>query len=205
MVNGTMMEGATTETTPIATTQARPSLLPHTGTLRLPNRALPVPGDAAPATAPTATSPDPAEAAAAKAARMQREREEQQSAVLRRRQELDETLAVLCDRWPSLFTAPVPLAIGIERKIQQFLGDARISKMRLRRALHCWTRRTGYLAAIAEGRCRQDLDGSDAGEPEEAHRAYARELIAERLAKRVSHRQQRKLQPMLFEASEDTA
>jgi len=188
-----MTEGAITKMTPTATTQACPSLLPRTGTLRLPNRARPVPGYAAPATAPTAASPDPAEAAAAKAARMQREREEQQATLLHHRQELDETLAVLCDRWPSLFTAPVPLAIGIERKIQQFLGDARLPKARLRYALHCWTRRTGYLAAIAEGRCRQDLDGSDAGEPEEAHRAYARELIAERLAKRVSHRQQRKL------------
>jgi hypothetical protein len=184
-----MTKGTTTKATATATTEARPSLPLRTGTLRLPNRARPSPADAAPAVAPTAASLDPAEAAAGKAAKVQREREEQQAAVLRRRRELDETLAVLRDRWPSLFTAPVPLAIGIERKIQQFLGDARLSKARLRRVLHCWTRRTGYLAVIAEGRCRQDLDGSDAGEPEEAHRAYARELIAERLAKRASHRQ----------------
>lgn len=189
MADGTMTEGATTKTAPTAATQTRPSLLPRTGTLRLPSYAQPVPEDAAPATASLTASPNSAEAVAAKAVWMQREREEQQAAVLRRRRELDETLAVLRDRWPSLFTAPVPLAIGIERKIQQFLGDARLSKARLRRVLHCWTRRTGYLAVIAEGRCRQDLDGSDAGEPEEAHRAYARELIAERLAKRASHRQ----------------
>lgn len=136
---------------------------------------------------------------------MQREREEQQAAVLRRRQELDETLAMLRDRWPALFTAPVPLAIGIERKIQQSLGDTRLPKVRLRRALHCWTHRTGYLAVVAEGRCRQDLDGSDAGEPEEAHRTYARELVAERRAKRVSHRQKREPQPVSPDVSEDAA
>jgi len=95
---------------------------------------------------------------------------------------------MLRDRWPALFTDPVPLATGIERKIQQSLGEARLPGVRLRRALHCWTRRTGYLVAIAEGRRRQDLDGSDVGEPKEAHRAYARDLIAERTIKHSSHR-----------------
>ena len=153
-----------------------------------------------PATAPTAVPSDPA-----KPAQARREQEEQQAAVLRRRQELDETLAALRDRWPALFTAPVPLAIGIERKIQQALGEARFSKLRLRRALHCWTRRTGYLAAIAEGRRRQDLDGSDAGEPEEAHRVHAREMVAERRAKCPPRRQQSGPQPMSSELSGSTA
>lgn len=189
------MEGTAMRTTPPATVEAHPSLPPRTGTLRLPNRARPAPvgagaappADAAPAAAPTAAPFDPAKAAC-KPTQAQREQGEQQAAVLRRRQELDETLAALRDRWPALFTAPVPLAIGIERKIQQALGEARFPKVRLRRALHCWTRRTGYLAAIAEGRRRQDLDGADAGESEETHRAHARELVAERMAKRPLHR-----------------
>lgn len=190
IVDGMMTERATAEATATATAEARPSLPPRTGTLRLPDRARTVPANAALATAPAAASPIPTEAAAGKATQMQREREEHQAAVLRRRQELDGTLAALRDRWPALFTAPVPLAIGIERKIQQTLGEARFPKVRLRRALHCWTHRTGYLVAIAEGRRRQDLDGSDAGKPEEAHCAYARELVAERLAKRPPRHQQ---------------
>ena len=174
-------------------------------TLRLPSHTQPAPANPVPAVAPPAALPDLAEIASAKAARVQREREVQQAAVLRRRQELDETLAMLRERWPALFAAPVPLAIGIERKIQHSLGEARLPKMRLRRALHCWTRRTGYLYAIAEGRHRQDLDGSDAGEPDEGHRVYARELIAERLAKYASHRQQRGPKPALPVASEGVA
>lgn len=189
----------------------------RTGTLRLPNRARPAPAtketgagvatpsDAASAAAPTAVSPDPGKTAACKPVQAQREHGEQQAAVLRRRQELDETLAVLRGHWPALFTAPVPLAIGIERRIQQALGEARFPKMRLRRALHCWTRRTGYLAALTEGQHRQDLDGADAGEPEEVHRAYARELIAERQAKRLSHRQQHRPQPVPSESSKGAA
>lgn len=196
----------TMTTTVPATPGTRPSLSLHTGTLRLPNRVPPAPAatetDAVPppatasAAAPIAVPSDPV-----KPVQARREQEEQQAAVLRRRQELDETLAALRDRWPALFTAPVPLAIGIERKIQQALGEDRFSKLRLRRALHCWTRRTGYLVTIAEGRRRRDLDGSDAGEPEEAHRAHAREMVAERRAKCPPHQQQSGPQPMPFKPS----
>ena len=39
-------------------------------------------------------------------------------------------------RWPEVFGAPVPLAIGIAREIRQSLGEMPISKMRLSQALH---------------------------------------------------------------------
>ncbi len=210
-----MTEETAIKTIATATTEVRPSLPPCTGTLRLPNRARPAPAtmkasaatpaDVASIATPTAVSPDPGKAAVCKPVQAQREHGEQQAAVLRRRQELDETLATLRGHWPALFTAPVPLAIGIERRIQQALGEARLPKVRLRRALHCWTRRTGYLAAIAEGRRRQALDGADAGEPEEVHRVYARELIAERQAKGLSYRQQHRPQLVPSESIECAA
>ena len=140
------------------------------GTLRLPAQ----PREQAPA------PPDPAEAAARKQANVQREREEHKAAVVRRRQQMRDTLASLRARWPALFTAPVPLAAGIAREIRQRLGEARVPAMQLGRALHRWTHAPGYLEAVVAGQRRRHLDGTDAGEPDEAQRQHAREVIAQR-------------------------
>ena len=68
--------------------------------------------------------PDPTEMAARKAANAQREREAHEVAVIRRREQRREVLALLCARWPKVLSAPVPLAIGIEHEIRAGLGEA---------------------------------------------------------------------------------
>ena len=88
----------------------------------------------APSAAPVL--PDPAEVAARKAANVQREREAHEAAVIRRREQTREILALLRVRWPELFSAPAPLAVGIEREIRESLGEARVPSARLGRALH---------------------------------------------------------------------
>jgi sRNA-binding protein len=106
--------------------------------------------------------------------------------VIRRREQTREVLALLRAHWPALFAAPVPLATGIEREIRAGLGETRVPSMRLGRALHYWMHGPGYLAAIAAGRRRLHLDGTDAGEPDEAQRQHAREIIAQRAARRAA-------------------
>ncbi len=153
------------------------------GTLRLPAR----PRDqvpASPALGDAPALPDPAEVAARKQANLQREREEHKAAVVRRRQQTRDILALLRARWPELFAAPVPLATGITREIRDGLGETWVPTAQLSRALHYWTHAPGYLAAIAAGQRRRHLDGTDAGEPDEAQQQHAREIIAQRAARR---------------------
>jgi ProQ/FINO family len=165
-----------------------------------PNSAQGAPTPAAAATASTPVAPDPVppdptlveadEAAARKAANLRREREAHAAALVRRRQQTREVLALLRARWPALFTTPVPLAVGIEREIRAGLGEvARVPAMRLGRALHYWTHAPGYLEAVAAGQRRRHLDGTDAGEPDEAQRRYAREVIAQRTARHAARGQ----------------
>ena len=146
------------------------------GTLRLRPREQAQAPPAAPA------RPDPAEVAARKAANVQREREAHEAAVLRHREQRREVLALLRARWPAVFSATVPLAVGIQHEIREGLAEAGVPSLRLRRALQYWTQGTGYLAAVAAGRRRRHLDGTDAGEPDEAHREHARETLAQRAA-----------------------
>ena len=134
----------------------------------------------APPTAPA--RPDPAEIAARKIANVQRERETHEAALVRRREQTREVLTLLRARWPEVFRVPVPLAVGIRREIRESLGDARIPAAHLDRALHHWTHGPLYLAAVAAGQQRRHLDGTDAGEPDEAQREHARETLVQRAA-----------------------
>ena len=150
------------------------------GTLRLRPREQAQAPSAAPA------RPDPAEIAARKVANVQREREAHEAALVRRREQRREVMALLCARWPEVFRVPVPLAVGIKREIREGLGEARIPAAHLDRALHHWTHGPVYLAAVAAGQRRRHLDGTDAGEPDEAQREHARETLAQRAARRRS-------------------
>ena len=102
--------------------------------------------------------------------------------MLRHREQRREVLALLRARWPEVFSAPVPLALGIQHEIKASLEEAGVPSLRLRRALQHWTQGTGYLAAVAAGQRRRHLDGTDAGEPDEAHREHARAILAQRAA-----------------------
>ena len=150
------------------------------GTLRLRSREQAQAPPAAPARL------DPAEVAARKAANVQREREAHEAAVVRRREQTREILALLRARWPAVFSAPVPLAVGIEREIREGLREERVPSARLGRALHYWTHGPRYLAAVAAGQRRRHLDGTDAGEPDEAQRDHARETFAQRAGQRTT-------------------
>ena len=162
------------------------------GTLRLPSRPqtpLPASPDAGPGTTPAAKSasalPDPAEIAARKQANVQREREQQRAAVFRRHQQTRDILALLRARWPALFTTPVPLATGIARAIRAELGHVEVPTARLSRALYYWTNAPGYLTAVAAGEMRRNLDGTEAGAPDEAQRQFATEIMEQRTARQV--------------------
>lgn len=164
------------------------------GTLRLPSRPqtqLPasLPAGAGAGTTPAAKSasalPDPAEIAARKQANVQREREQQRAAVFRRHQQTRDILALLRARWPALFTTPVPLATGIARAIRVELGYVEVPTAGLGRALHYWTNAPGYLAAVAAGEARRNLEGTEAGAPDEAQRRFATEIMEQRAARQA--------------------
>jgi sRNA-binding protein len=63
---------------------------------------------------------------------------------------------------------PLPLAIGVNKPLAEALG-----KLRAKRLLEWWTRHPAYKAAVAAGGKRYHLDGAEAGEVSEEHRAVA--------------------------------
>ena len=65
-----------------------------------------------------------------------------------------------------------PLAVGIRQAIIELAGDA-VDSAQLGRFLSWWTQQSDYLDAIAHGEPRRNLDGSPAGEPDEAQRRQA--------------------------------
>jgi len=138
-----------------------------------------------PAAKSASTLPDPAEIAARKQANMQHEREQQRAAVFRRQQQTRDILALLRARWPALFTTPVPLATGIARAIRAEVGYVEVPTAGLGRALHYWTNAPGYLTAVAAGGVRRNLDGTEAGAPDEAQRRFAVETMKQRAAQQA--------------------
>lgn len=168
------------------------------GTLRLsprPRDRAPAPPAAAPKVipatpkpakaAPKAAAPDPAEIAARKRANVERERQTHEAAVVRHREQTREILALLRARWPELFGVHTPLATGIARAIQTELGEARLPAQALSRALHWWTQAPSYLVAVAAGRVRRNLDGTEAGVPDEAQREAAAEALRQHALRRA--------------------
>ncbi|MCF7992242.1 MAG: ProQ/FinO family protein [Thiohalocapsa sp.] len=84
--------------------------------------------------------------------------------------------------YPVLFAEPKPLAIGVGRELARLRPEG-VSHTGIRRALRAWTRRTGYLRALAaDGSRRIGLDGADAGPVSDGDRQHAREALAERAA-----------------------
>ena len=136
--------------------------------------------------APKAAAPDPAEIAARKAANVERERQAHEAAVLRHREQTREILTLLRARWPDLFGVHTPLATGIARAIQTELGEARLPAQALSRALHWWTQAPSYLVVVAAGRMRRNLDGTEAGVPDEVQREAAAEALRQHALRRAA-------------------
>jgi sRNA-binding protein len=74
---------------------------------------------------------------------------------------------------------PPPLAIGIDAALVALLAgefDASV----ISRFLRDWVRRPVYLAAVARGDVRRDLDGCPAGTPADSARTFAAILLGRR-------------------------
>jgi sRNA-binding protein len=96
---------------------------------------------------------------------------------------------VLRERWPLAFCEPRrPFAIGIAKELRALLGDA-ASKATLNMAVHHWTWRPDYLAAVMRGERRVNLDGSPATEPDERARQVAAQWLEEIEARQSLHRE----------------
>jgi hypothetical protein len=114
-----------------------------------------------------------------------RDREQSRAAQELRRERSDALLLVLHTRWPALFTAPVPLAIGIDRQLRDTLrqeagaaGTAAPPWSVIKGAIAWWTRQNGYREALATASHRVSLDGQPAGEITDRDRQHARERLA---------------------------
>jgi sRNA-binding protein len=84
----------------------------------------------------------------------------------------------LIKRWPDVFsTPPRPLAIGIHHAIRAATNNP---PQTIALALHDWTTRTSYRAALVAGGPRYDLDGMAVGEVSAEQRATAAVLLAKR-------------------------
>lgn len=59
-------------------------------------------------------------------------------------------------------------------------------------SLHTWTMQSAYLRALARGEARRNLDGSEAGFPDESARQHARKLLDERAARQAEKERLRK-------------
>jgi len=101
-----------------------------------------------------------------------------------RRARVDALLAELRERFPDAFPADLsrvrPLAMGVRATLEA-AGIA--GRTPLHRGLWLWTRTPAYLTALAEGRPRVNLDGSDAGAVAPEHQAQAAERLEKLRAK----------------------
>lgn len=151
-------------------------------TLRLPaKKAPPAAPEPPPAPAPAAAAPPertPEEKAERAHAQAERERREQIEARRRQGRFLHEGMAALRERWPELFTTPVPLAVGVGPQIREALPGMPYAQFRM--VLRQWTQGTAYLLAVATGVERRNLDGSPAGLPAEDQQAFAQEALRKR-------------------------
>jgi sRNA-binding protein len=83
-------------------------------------------------------------------------------------------------RWPDLFKKPTPLAIGIASQIRAQLKTGpglEIGTRDIHVVLHCWTTRRAYYEAVERGDPRRNLDGTEAGPPDDISRELARAAL----------------------------
>jgi len=104
--------------------------------------------------------------------------------------------AILTDwrkEWPAVFTKPVPLAVGISGQIKAAAraNDKTYDRKALGMSIHLWTMQSAYLRALARGEMRRNLDGSEAGVPDEAAQQEAQKLLDER-AERQAEKERKK-------------
>jgi sRNA-binding protein len=90
----------------------------------------------------------------------------------------DHLLELLKAVTPEVFRIPpVPLAVGIRRQVLDLAGDE-VPWNDIAAVLRRWASRYDYIAAIAAGGQRFNLDGSHAGEVTPEHQQFARAQLA---------------------------
>jgi sRNA-binding protein len=114
--------------------------------------------------------------------------------------------AILADwrkRWPAAFTKPVPLAAGFSGRIKAALRaeGTDLPQKSIGVTIHQWTHQGAYLYAVMRGEMRRDLDGSEAGVPDEEARQQAKQVLAERAARRAERERQRQAEQQAAEAT----
>lgn len=82
------------------------------------------------------------------------------------------TLGVLRERFPAVFSSPVPLAIGTRETLYAACPD--LSKTNIRRALKKWCRKRQYQQGLADGVARVDIHGNPAGVVSSEEREHAK-------------------------------
>ncbi len=94
-------------------------------------------------------------------------------------------------RWPAVFTTPVPLAVGFSGHMRAVLREENpdFDRNLFGLAIRAWTRQGAYLRAVMRGEMRRNLDGSDAGMPDDAARQEAKAMLDERAARRQAREQ----------------
>lgn len=97
------------------------------------------------------------------------------------------------ERWPQVFTKPVPLAVGIYKSIRTALqADGKeLDEKTVGICLHCWTKQSRYHYAILRGEPRRNLDGSEAGVPDDRAKQFAQLRLDELAARHMERRKQR--------------
>ena len=75
---------------------------------------------------------------------------------------------------------PMPLAKGIGRPIVMKLREQGISSKAASWAMHRWTHSDVYLNAVINGKCRFNLDGTEAELISDAEREYSRATLESR-------------------------
>jgi sRNA-binding protein len=100
------------------------------------------------------------------------------------------------NRWPAIFTSPVPLAVGISGQIKEALekDGVLLDDKTIGVTLSAWTKHGAYLRMVMRGKPRRNLDGSEAGVPDDAARKYAQRILDEREARRRDKVQQKQNQ-----------
>jgi sRNA-binding protein len=94
-------------------------------------------------------------------------------------------------RWPAAFATPVPLALGFSGQMKAALRDegTTFNRKMFGIAIDAWTKQGAYLRAIIRGDVRRNLDGSEAGIPDEISRIEAQRILDERAARQLAQKQ----------------
>jgi sRNA-binding protein len=107
-----------------------------------------------------------------------RQQREQREANAARAERLNRLAHDLVARYPQTFTdPPVPLAIGVDKPLIAALAGIWSAKA-VRHFLRFWAGRPAYVAAIAAGEPRCDLDGTPTTAPTEREREHATAAMA---------------------------